>query len=257
MSSTPDDDMRIAANRDNGDDRVAIHFNSRFYDVEGWLRDKKGPRPWEQKALGDVSGLHLVHLQCHFGLDTLAWARAGASVVGLDFAPSAIATAKSLAERSGLAASAEFVCARDGALGWLPSVDRWAEQVAGLLRAGGRVYIHDGHPLAWALADDRLAFAHTYFEESERPLVDDSGATYTDSVGPPQHTRTYEWNHSIGEIVTALSRHGLHLNWLIEHDWTVWPRFRWLIEQPDGRWSLPPDVPRVPLTFGLLATRPR
>jgi len=267
-------DERLAANRENWDDRTIIHLGSHFYDVERWLREQRGPRPREVAALGDVAGLRLVHLQCHFGLDTLAWARAGALVTGLDFSPNAIAAAKNIAERSGLGDRAEFVCAEVyqaldalrharfdivyvslGALCWLPDVDRWAEQAAGLVGSGGRLYLHDGHPLAWALADDGVAVQHAYFEDSE-PFVDDADHSYTDGDVPIEHRRSYEWNHSIGETVTALIRHGLRLEWLVEHDWTVWQRFPWLIPNSDGNWTTPPDTPRLPLTFSLLASRP-
>ena len=126
-----------------------IHLASRFYDVEQWLADPPRATPRELEALGDPSGLELVHLQCHFGLDTLAWADAGARVTGLDFSPEAIRTAEDLAVRAGLADRSTFVCANVfdaaevlgpetfdivyvslGALHWLPSVDRWADQVA-------------------------------------------------------------------------------------------------------------------------------
>ena len=147
----------MAANRANWDDRAAVHLESRFYDVEGWLRDQRGPRPREIEALGDVTGLRLVHPQCHFGLDTLAWARAGAVVTGLDFSPVAIAAAAEIAERAGLSERATFVCASVdeavsalsgatfdvvyvslGALCWLPSVAVWAGMVGPCWpRAGG------------------------------------------------------------------------------------------------------------------------
>jgi SAM-dependent methyltransferase len=266
-------DQRMAANRENWNDRTAIHLGSAFYDVDRWLREQRGPRPRELEALGDVTGLRLVHLQCHFGLDTLAWARAGALVTGLDFSPPAIAAATDIAERAGLGDRAEFVCAEVyeaieatgyatfdivyvslGALCWLSDVDRWAEQAAGLVAPGGRLYLHDGHPLAWALADDSLTVQHTYFEESE-PYVDDVDHSYTDGDAMIEHQRIYEWNHSIGETVNALIRHGLRLEWLVEHDWTVWPRFPWLVANADGNWTTPPDMPRVPLTFSLLASR--
>jgi SAM-dependent methyltransferase len=267
-------DDYIAANRANWDDRTALHIESSFYDVEGWLRDPRPPRPDEIDALGDVRGLRLVHLQCHFGLDTLEWAREGAQVTGLDFSPVAIAAANDLATRAGLSDRATFVCsdvydatsALDGAtfdvvyvslgaLCWLPSIDRWAEQVGALVAPGGRFYIHDVHPLAWALADDSLALAWSYFEEDE-PYASDSDETYTDATRPLTAKRTFEWNHGIGEIVTALLRHGLRLEWLTEHDWTVWPRFPWLVQTDDHRWVAPPGVPRAPLTFSLLASRP-
>ena len=267
-------DEHLEANRANWNDRTDVHLSSQFYDVEGWLRTQRGPRPREIDALGDVSGLTLLHPQCHFGLDTLAFARVGARVTGLDFSRAAVDAARDIANRAGLADRATFVCADVldaanaldhqtfdvvyvslGALSWLPSVDRWASQVAALVAPGGRFYLHDGHPLAWALADDRLCLEHTYFEEVE-PFVEDSDATYTDARRPIVNERHYEWNHGIGETVTALIKYGLRLEWLAEHDWTVFPRFPWLVADGTGTWRTPSDMPRAPLTFSLLARRP-
>jgi len=263
----------LAANRANWDDRVPIHVASQFYDVERWLRERPGPRPWEIDALGDVADLDVAHLQCHFGLDTLALADAGARVTGLDFSGAAVAAAQTLAARAGLADRATFVeadvydAARVldrqfdlvyvslGALCWLPSVDGWAAQVATLLRPGGRLYLHESHPLAWALADEELHIEHPYFEEAE-PYTDDCDVTYTDGEGRVAHTVTYEWNHALGEIVTAVLGHGLTITSFVEHDWTVWPRFPWLVPIEHGRWTTPPDRPRIPLSFTLLAARP-
>ena len=264
----------LAANRANWDDRVPIHVASAFYDVEGWLAAPHGPRQRELDALGDVAGLDLVHLQCHFGLDTLAFAHAGARVTGLDFSAPAVTEATRLAARAGLADRARFVEADVldaaaalspatfdvvyvslGALCWLPSIERWAAQVAALLRPDGRLYLHDVHPLAWALADDDVRVEHGYFEEGA-PFVDDSDVTYTDGDATVAHSRSYEWNHSIGEIVNAVVGHGLAVERLVEHDWTVWQRFPWLVETGPHRWEAPADHPRLPLTFTLLARRP-
>jgi SAM-dependent methyltransferase len=157
-------------------------------------------------------------------------------VTGLDFAPTAVAAARDIAQRARLDGRAEFVCAdvydavdalgqdefdivyvSPGALCWLPSVEPWAAQVGALVTPGGRLYLHDLHPLAWALADDRPELIRSYFEEAD-PLSDDSGYTYTGSDGPMVNRRQYEWNHGIGETVSALVRHGLRLEWLVEHD---------------------------------------
>lgn len=267
-------DERLLPNRENWNDRTRVHIASAFYDVEGWLRSGSGPRQREVDALGDVAGLSLVHLQCHFGLDTLQFARVGAVVTGLDFSPVAIEAARDIATRAGLNTRAEFVCADVydavealngatfdivyvslGALTWLPKVHEWAEQAATLVKPDGRFYIHDVHPLSWALADRELTIEHTYFEEHE-PFVDESGETYADAERKLPNARTHEWNHGLGEIVTALVRHGLQLEWLKEHDWTVWPRFPWLENHPGSeKWSIPSGMPRTPLTFSLLARR--
>lgn len=222
-----------------------------------------------------MRGLDLVHLQCHFGLDTLPFARVGARVTGLDFSAQAIAKARELARTTGLEDVARFVegdvlhaaevlapetfdvvFVSLGALCWLPSVGQWAEQVSALLRPGGRLYIHDVHPLAWALADDEPRLAHSYFEEADPYVADDDGS-YADGDGRVEHTRHYEWNHSLGEIITAVLEAGLRLDRLTEHDWTVSPHYPWLIETSPHQWTTPPGVPRMPLTFTLLASKPR
>ena len=241
----------LAANRRNWDERVDVHVASRFYDVDGWLRARPGPQPRELEALGDVSGMDLVHLQCHFGLDTLAWARIGARVTGLDFSSEAVATARDIALGH---RTFDVVYVSLGALCWLPSADRWASQVAGLLRPGGRLYLHDGHPLAWALSAESLVVEHGYFE-TEAPFVDDSDETYTDATRSLVNRRSYEWNHGLGQTVTALLDHGMRIDRLEEHNWHVHRRFPWLVEQSPGYWFAPPEFPQVPLTFTVVATR--
>jgi len=206
------------------------------------------PNMWvEQETAGLMPGRAL-DLACGEGRNSIWLAEQGWQVTGVDFSPVAVRTARVLAARAGLAERASFVCAtvQDaaealghrtfgivyvslGALCWLPSVEQWAGQVAALTRPGGRLYLHDSHPLSWSLADEAPVITHTYFEEPE-PFVDDSGQTYSDADRPLANTRTYEWNHSIGEVVTAVVGHGLRIDVLTEHDWTVHQRFPWLVE---------------------------
>ncbi len=225
--------------------------------------------------LGDVTGLDLVHLQCHFGKDTLSWARAGARVTGLDFSDAAVDAARDLAVRAGLDDRAEFVCAPVaealatlgserydivyvslGALCWLPSVAEWALQVAGLLRPGGRLFLHEVHPLSLALAGDDLTVVHPYFEEPA-PLRDTEAGTYADPTatdvlpGDP----TYGWSHGLGETLGALVTAGMRVDLLDEHDWTSFRRFPWLVETGEEEFVAPEGHLRVPLSFTLLATR--
>jgi SAM-dependent methyltransferase len=267
-------DARLEANLENWNDRVRIHAESRFYNVEGWLLKAPGPPTWEIEALGDLEGKTLVHLQCHFGMDTLQWARAGAIVTGLDFSPLAIDEAISLAERAGLSERASFVCANVydapralsgnqfdvvyvslGALCWLPDVTSWGAVVADLLAPGGRLYLHDGHPFTSCFDDDGEQVIYSYFEESDNPSVSDSASTYTDGE-ELNATRTFEWNHSIGEIVAALIGRGLVLDSLTEHDWTLFLRFPWLVETTSGLYVVPEGRPRIPMSFTVLAHAP-
>lgn len=262
---------RLEANLVNWNSRVRVHAESRFYDVEGWLLRAPGPPSREIEALGDLEGKTLVHLQCHFGMDTMQWARAGATVTGLDFSPAAIDEAISLAERAGLSERASFVCANVydapqalsgkrfdvvcvslGALCWLPDVAAWGAVVADLLAAGGRLYLHDGHPFTSCFDDDGERVIYSYFEEPDSPFASDSTFTYTDGERLSA-TRTYEWNHSIGEIVAALIGRRLVIDSLIEHDWTLFQQFPWLVENTSGQFVIPEGHPRIPLSFTLLA----
>jgi SAM-dependent methyltransferase len=264
-------DERILANRENWDDRVGVHTGSHFYDVEGWLRDESGPQLRETEALGNVEGLTLLHLQCHFGMGTLSWARVGATVTGLDFSSVAIDEAIGLAERSHLSTKSTFICANVydavealrgrrfdivyvslGSLCWLPNIEQWASVVSQVLKVGGRLYLHDVHPFTFCFDEEGNEIVYGYFEEPERPLVSDESYTYTDGR-PLAHTRTYEWSHSLGEIVSALRKNGLDLDSLAEHDWTVFKQFAWLEETSTGLWIVPANRPRIPLTFTLLA----
>ncbi len=266
----------LQVNRANWDDRVPIHASSKFYDVDAYVAHPPRPQPWETQFLGDVTGLNVVHLQCHIGTDTLALATAGATVTGVDFSGPAVAQARKLATAIGVADRATFVesdvyLAADvlppvsfdlvyvslGALCWLPSVGRWAEVVSALLRPGGRLYIHDVHPVAWALSQQGESFTltYTYFEEAE-PFVDEIDITYTDGDARLAHAKAYEWNHSIGEITNALIGSGMRIDSLDEHDWTVFELMPGMTRGQHSQWHLASGAPRIPLTFTLTATKP-
>jgi len=214
----------LAANRRNWDERVQIHVEVGLLRRRGWLSKRPGPRQREIDALGDVSGLDLVHLQCHFGKDTLAWADAGATVTGLDFSdeasgppgswpsgPASMTARPSCVPMSSTPpatlapATFDVVYVSLGALCWLPSVARWADQVAALARPGGRLYLHDIHPLAcpWS-PTDRLWPTPTS-RSASRTSTTPSRPTPT-WPDPLSSRRTYEWNHSVGEVVTGPGR---------------------------------------------------
>lgn len=267
---------QLEANRENWNERVAIHARSKFYDVEGWLRRAPGPVTDEREALGDVDDTTLVHLQCHFGMDTLRWARAGATVTGLDFSPVAIDKARELAHRAGLEGRSSFVCANVydapealsnarfdvvyvsiGSLCWLPDIAAWGDVVSTLMNPGARLYVHDVHPFSSCFDDDGERIINGYFEVTDAPLVYVNGRTYTDGEHELSASRTYEWNHSLGQIVAAITAPGLIVDSLTEHDWTEFQQFPWLVEGPPGRFTSPTGRPRVPLSFTLAAHAPR
>ena len=272
----PDINWR-ALNRANWDERVPVHLAAPVY-AGSLATGEARLNAIEEAELGPVEGLRLLHLQCHFGRDTLMLAQRGAHVVGLDFSPPAIAAARSLADELGLADRARFVeadlydapaaigepAAFDrvyvtwGALCWLPDIAGWARIVAHFLKPGGSLYLAEGHPAALVLddtthrSDDRPGFHVPYFHAE--PLVLDDASDYADPDARLENSTTCQWIHPLGSVVSALVSAGLRLEWLHEHDGVAWRMFRCLVEGTDGLWRWP-DKPWLPLAFSLKATK--
>ena len=260
------------ANRANWDERVPIHVSGEFYAVAGFKAGEERLRPFELSEVGSVTGKNLVHLQCHFGIDTLSWARRGARVVGLDFSAPAIEEARRLADELGLEAdfvqsdvygAVEALGGRDfdvvytglGALNWLPDIRGWAGVVASLVRPGGFLYLSEFHPFSWVFGDEDLTVAHDYFH-GEEPEVWDEPGTYADLETETVYNRTYEWNHTLGEVVSAVIEAGLVLEFLHEHDYTLFPRWPFLKKTGFDAYRLPEGAPRLPLMYSLRARKP-
>ncbi|WNG52749.1 class I SAM-dependent methyltransferase [Archangium minus] len=270
----------IALNKANWDERAVLHAASKGYDTASFVADPRhlsGVVRFDLPRLGNIAGARGVHLQCHIGTDTLSLSRLGAHMTGLDFSPGAIAQARLLAQRCG--AQVEFVEADVydaaqvlspgsfdlvytgiGALCWLPSIDRWARTVSELLKPGGRLFIREGHPILWAVNEkhrDALVIEYPYFERKE-PTVWDSNTTYVETEGSLTATVTHEWNHGLGEIVTALLTHGLDITALVEHDSVPWEALPGqMSSSPDGEWRLDKDAWRLPLSYTLQAMKRR
>lgn len=275
-----DQTAALAANQANWDERVAAHliayrvedFIANASQITSVVRDDLAlMRPQLSKT--SVAGLDLVHLQCHIGLDTLSWARLGANVTGIDFSTASTAAARDIAARAGLYATFldsdvdhaldagagrfDVVYTGIGALPWLADLAGWARVVAGLLRPGGLFYVRDSHPVLNAVDHDRgdtvLVLTQPYFATG-RPLHYDHGTTYGDDEVRLQHADTYEWQHSLAEIVQALLDAGLTLTSLGEHRTIPWRALPQMAETAEG-YILPGDSDRMPLTFSLTATK--
>jgi len=265
----------LATNQRNWDARTPVHVGSAFYDLPGARAGADRLASFEWAELGDLTGREVVHLQCHLGTDTICLARAGATVAGLDFSAEAIDQARELAAAAGLAidyvradvldAVAAFggrrfdsVYTGKGSLVWLPDLDAWARTVAGLLRPGGELYLVEFHPLVAALgADAEVAdlrirndlLGTGAAEECDWPV------TYTD--GPPLagETRSFQWSHDLGEVVTAVAGAGLRVVSLREHAVLPWRAMAGLVPAGDGWWRLPEQAPKLPLIYSLRAVR--
>jgi SAM-dependent methyltransferase len=272
-----------AANQQYWDSLVSVHIAPEGYELIG-LRNGRGELgPLVEAELaqlaGSLSGQRVIHLQCHFGADTLSMAQRDAVVVGVDFSPTAIAAARSLAAELGLERRARFVECNlydaPGAVGeagtfdlafvtwgticWLPDIEAWAQIVAGFLRPGGRLYFAEGHPAAFVFDDmvpgdgKHPGWFAPYFEPG--PLEIDEPTDYANPSAQLSVTRSFSWTHPLGSVVMALIEAGLVIRFIHEHDGVPWPMFQSLVRGKDGmfRW---PDRPWLPLSYSIGAEKP-
>lgn len=276
-------DAHRLINLRNWEDRVPIHAASQSYDLPGLIADPTRLSDvvrLDRDRIGDLRGLDVIHLQCHIGTDTLSLARLGAaSVTGLDFSPSALAVARDLAQRAGApityvesevyesattlaGRNFDFVFTGTGAINWLPDIRGWARVVASLLRPGGTLHLHEGHPMLWTIDhernDDLLAVRFPYFE-TIAPMEMAEGGTYTDGdTSKMTSVATVEWNHGLGEIVQAVIDAGLMITMLVELPYCEWLALPRLMEERSDGTNVVRDRPeRLPLSYTLRAQKPR
>ena len=229
----------------------------------------------DREEVGDVRGKKLLHLQCHFGMDTLSWARLGAQVTGVDFADRAIAIARNLSQELHL--DATFVCSdmyhvtdvldaagqfdivytSYGAICWLPDLQPWGQIIAHYLKPGGFFYIAEGHPFMWALDDKspELKVRYPYF--SSEPVKDEEPGTYAEKDARLEHAVTYSWNHPLSDIFGALLSAGLTIDFFHEHAFCAWECLPEM-EEGEDRFTRFKDVKKremIPLMYSLKATK--
>ncbi|WP_315501398.1 class I SAM-dependent methyltransferase [Actinomyces radicidentis] len=264
-------------NRANWDDRAALHEASgygidRLLTAPDAISDEVAA---DVPYLGDLTGLDVIHLQCHLGTDTVSLTRLGARrVVGVDLSGESLRRARSLAERAGArlelvesnvydargAVTGDFdlVYTTVGVLCWLPDIEAWAQVVASMLRPGGRLHLRDDHPVFMAVGDDvsgGLTLHEPYFQQAEPMTWDDEGSYVAtpDGAEPVRHTRNHQWNHGVGEILTALIKAGLVIDEVAEPRTSAWCRWSELMEPTDdGAWRFSDPAQRAQLPLQLL-----
>lgn len=257
------------ANKTLWDRRTAVHKDSDFYDVASFLKGRNTlNKAIELKEIGDVSGKKLLHLQCHFGLDTLSWARLGAEVTGVDLSPASIAEAKRLSEESGL--PAKFICCNVydleqhlnekfdivftsyGTITWLPDLDKWAGLISHYLKTGGFFYLAEFHPVVW-MFDEQFESVKYYYHNQEVIEIQ-TEETYTGhkvGVAGPE----YSWNHSLSEVINALISNGLKLEFLNEFSWSPYSNFPNSVKGEDGNYRIMGMEDKIPMVYSLKARR--
>ncbi len=252
-------------NKSLWNEKVEVHLKSAFYDHASFLKGKSSLTEIEINALGEVRGKSLLHLQCHFGQDTLSWARLGAKATGVDFSEKAVEAARRFNDELGLDASFvlselyslpgvltgqfDVVFTSFGVLAWLPDMEKWAEVVAHFLKPGGIFYIAEFHPMLYLFNFDNCKMEYGYFSE-KLPYQEQVKGTYADPNAPIDHTE-YFWNHATSEVITALLRQGLILLEFTEYDYSPFNCFPNMKEREPGRYVWGDTGLRLPHVFSL------
>ncbi|MGB3437729.1 MAG: class I SAM-dependent methyltransferase [Actinophytocola sp.] len=273
----PQVEEMMLANQANWDQRTPIHLASAFYGVDGSREPDTWFADYEWADLGDLRDVDLLHLQCHLGVESIALARRGARVVGLDISGESVVQARSVARQHNVAVEYvqgnvydavdavggrqfDVIYTGKGALCYLPDLPLWADVLARLLRPGGSFYVVEFHPLLYSLGvvppdgEEELLLRNDFLSGRG---AEERDATYTYTDGPPLTDArvSYEWRHEIAEVVNALVGAGLRIERLRESASLPWPRWPGMVRDEDGWFRLPDDAPRIPLLYALAARK--
>ena len=251
-------------NRTSWNKRVDVHMKSDFYFLEEFLKGRTSLNEIELNLLGDIRGKSILHLQCHFGQDTLSLARMGAEVTGVDLSDEAIEKAKVLNAQMGL--NAEFICCnvydlKDyldkkfdlvftsyGTIGWLPDLDRWAEVVSHFLKPSGTFLFVEFHPVMWMFDNEFETVGYNYFNAGAD--IETSTGTYAEPTSDIEITCAY-WNHSTSEVLTSLMGKGLQLTLFQEYDYSPYACFKHAEEFESGKFRVKHFGNKMPMVFAL------
>lgn len=258
----------IAINKKTWNNKTEVHVNSAFYDNESFLNGKSTLKDIELKLLGDITGKKILHLQCHFGQDTLSFSRMGGRATGVDLSDKAIEKAKEFNEQLGLNAS--FICCdlydlpnhsnekfdivftSYGTIGWLPDLNKWANTVAHFLKPGGRFVFVEFHPMVWMFDNDFKEVYYSYF--NTEAIIEEITGTYADKDAPIE-TNSVTWNHPTSEVLNALISNKLEINSFDEYDYSPYNCFNQTEEFEEGKFRIKHLQNKIPMVFALTATK--
>lgn len=258
----------IEKNKAAWNTRTDHHFKSTFYDVDGFIKGQDSLNDIELKLLGNIEGKTILHLQCHFGQDTISLARKGASVTGVDLSDNAINKAMQLAKETN--ADVTFICCdiydlpehldkqfdivftSYGTIGWFPDLDKWAAIVSMFLKPGGKFVFAEFHPVVWMY--DSNFEKPTYPYAKSEPIVETEQGTYAD-LAAPITTETVTWNHSISEVLTSLIKYGLEINSFDEFDYSPYNCFNHTMEFEPKKFRIEHFGNKIPMVYSLGATK--
>jgi ubiquinone/menaquinone biosynthesis C-methylase UbiE len=251
------------------DERTKSHVDSEFYDLKGFMEGKNMLRSIELNLLGDIKGQKLLHLQCHFGLDTLSMARMGAQVTGVDFSGEAISRANTITAAAQLQARFiqsdiyalpeihdelyDLVFSSYGTIGWLPDINRWAGVVAKMLRPGGRFVFVEFHPVVWMFDNDFKQVEYKYANDA--PIYEELEGSYTDGSEQLRHP-SVSWNHGLAEVIQALLSQGLQLQQFQEFDYSPYDCLSHLEEQAPNVFRIKHLGNKIPMVYAIAMVKP-
>lgn len=273
MFQLTDHEKFFEANRDLWDKFARINYESETYRVREFLDGASSLNSIELEEVGEVRGKTLLHLQCHFGLDTLSWAREGAIVTGVDFSGEAVQLARNLTDEIGLEArfiqsniydlpdvldeKFDIVFTSYGIHCWLNDLPRWGEIVAHFVKPGGNFYIAEFHPLLWIFdwdATDDFKMVRSYFHSST-PCKFDVDGSYADDGTKIEIQTDYEWTHSMADVVNAIIKSGLQMEFLHEFAKAPFQSFPFLKQADEGYWIYDNPEVQLPLVYSIKARK--
>jgi 2-polyprenyl-3-methyl-5-hydroxy-6-metoxy-1,4-benzoquinol methylase len=258
----------IKINKKSWNDRVAVHLESTFYDNESFIKGADSLKEIERALLPDLKGKKVLHLQCHFGQDTISLARAGAIATGLDFSEKAIETAQNLSKQIGVEAT--FVCGdlyqtpeliseqfdivftSYGTIGWLPDLDKWAAVIEKMLKPGGVFILVEFHPVLWMFDNDFGFVEYNYF--NEKPIIESITGTYANKNDQQTH-ETISWNHSLDEVIGSLLKKNLLIDSFREYDYSPYNCFNGMNEVSPGRFQIAKMGNKLPMVYSIRASK--
>ena len=255
-------------NKESWNRKVPVHLESQFYGVDEFVSGRNSLNDIELELLEDVSGKTILHLQCHFGQDSISLSRMGAEVVGVDFSDKAIEAARDLANRTNtttrficsdvyelpgiLAEKFDIVFTSYGTIGWLPDIDRWAKTVSHFLKDGGKFVFAEFHPVVWMFNDQFSEIEYAYLKKE--PIVENFEGTYADRDAPITQ-KTITWNHGLAEVIQALIDQRLTIEKFREYDYSPYDCFKGTNEFEQGKYRIALLGDKLPMVYALRATK--
>ena len=258
----------IEINRKSWNNRVETHLKSEFYDLDNFMKGKSSLNSIELELLGDLNGKSILHLQCHFGQDTISLGRLGANVTGVDLSDQAIASAIKIAKEAN--SSATFICCdiydlpkhldrqfdivftSYGTIGWLPDIDKWAKIVSQFLKPDGQFVLVEFHPVVWMFDDNFEKIDYRYFNSGA--ILESENGTYADKTA--NITQEYVmWNHGLGEVINSLIKNGLEINHFKEYDYSPYNCFKKTIEFEPKKYRIEHLGDKIPMVFSIIAKK--